>query len=213
MPVPKNPKIYHIFHVDRLPSILKSGCLWCDAEVNRQTLPGTTVGMNNIKNRRLNELTLTSHPHLFVGDCVPFYFCPRSVMLYIIYAQSNIDLKYRGGQDPIIHLEANLFKVVSWASKNDQSWAFTSSNAGSRYFEDYCDLAQLDKIDWDSVNATNWSECKDGKQAEFLIENSFPFELVDRIGVYNERIRKNVLDILVTSQFNPVVEVKRDWYY
>ena len=35
MPPPRHPKIYHIVHVDRLPSIVADGCLWCDAEVVR----------------------------------------------------------------------------------------------------------------------------------------------------------------------------------
>lgn len=30
MTVPAQPKIYHIVHVDRLPSIIADGCLWCD---------------------------------------------------------------------------------------------------------------------------------------------------------------------------------------
>ncbi len=77
------PKIYHIVHVDRLPSIVSDDCLWCDAEVIRRAPPGTTIGMTGIKQRRLEELTLSSHPELHVGECVPFYFCPRSVMLYL----------------------------------------------------------------------------------------------------------------------------------
>ncbi len=37
--VPPQPKIYHIAHVDRLPSIVADGFLWCDAEVIRRALP------------------------------------------------------------------------------------------------------------------------------------------------------------------------------
>ena len=33
MPMPAEPKIYHIVHVDRLPSIVKDGYLWCDAKM------------------------------------------------------------------------------------------------------------------------------------------------------------------------------------
>jgi hypothetical protein len=58
--------------------------LLSDAAIQQQALPGTVIGMNNIKQRRLNELTLASHPGLHVGACVPFYFCPRSVMLFLI---------------------------------------------------------------------------------------------------------------------------------
>ena len=66
MTVPAQPKIYHIVHVDRLPSIVADGCLWCDAEILRRSPPGTTIGMSSIKRRRL-ELALTSHPHCTWG--------------------------------------------------------------------------------------------------------------------------------------------------
>ncbi|MBD3267982.1 DUF4433 domain-containing protein [bacterium] len=210
--VPANPKIYHIVHVDRLASIIDCGCLLCDAEVNRRVLPGTTLGMSRIKHRRLNELFLNSYPHLHVGDCVPFYLCPRSVMLYLINKQ-NPDLSYKGGQDPIIHLEADLSDAVAWANSNNHCWAFTTSNAGAIYFDDYCELKKLDKIDWAAVNARSWSDCKDGKQAEFLFESSFSFGLVKRIGVCTERINKIVNNALLRSPHKPVVEIKRDWYY
>ena len=85
MPVPAAPKIYHIIHVDRLASVIADGCLWCDAQVLQRNRPGTQIGMSNIKQRRLLELRLSSHPGLLVGGCVPFYFCPRSVMLFIIH--------------------------------------------------------------------------------------------------------------------------------
>jgi len=130
--VPNDPKIYHIVHVDRLSSIAAGG-LWCDAEVVRRSAPGTTIGMNAIKERRLNELTLASHPGLFVGECVPFYFCPRSIMLYLIYQRNHPDLAYRSGQGPIIHLESDLRQTVEWADTQGLRWAFTLGNAGSRF--------------------------------------------------------------------------------
>jgi hypothetical protein len=173
MTVPARPKIYHIAHVDRLPSIVADRCLWCDAEVLRRAPPGTMIGMSNIKQRRLAELRLSSHPDLRVGDCVPFYFCPRSVMLYLIYQGNHPELGYRGGQGPIIHSEADLHVVVAWAHQQGRRWAFTLSNAGSYFFEDRCDLGRLNEIDWDAVAARDWRQCKEGKQAEFLLEQSF----------------------------------------
>jgi hypothetical protein len=213
MPVPAQPKIYHICHVDRLPSIVTDGCLWCDAEAARRNPPGTTIGMNEIKQRRMQELTLTSHPELHVGDCVPFYFCPRSVMLYLIHRGNHQELIYRGGQGPIIHLEADLNGTAAWADAEQRLWAFTLSNAGARYFEDRASLAQLDQIDWDAVQATNWQRCKEGKQAEFLLERSFPWHLVERIGVCSTAIYHQVVQALSTAGHRPRVEILRDWYY
>lgn len=213
MTVPAQPKLYHIAHVDRLPSIVADQCLWCDREVQRRAPPGTTIGMNSIKQRRLNELRLASHPGLFVGDCVPFYFCPRSVMLYLIYQGNHPELSYRGGQGPIVHLEADLQAVVAWADAQPRRWAFTLSNAGARYFEDRSDLGQLGEIDWNAVRATDWRQCKDGKQAEFLLEQSFPWHLVERIGVQSRTTYTAAVNALPAHGHRPPVEIRPEWYY
>ncbi len=212
MPMPAQPKIYHICHVDRLPSILNCNGLFSDAKVLELDLPGTVVGMSNIKQRRLNELRLDSHPTLFVGQCVPFYFCPRSVMLYLIHRR-NAELTYQGGQAQIVHLESDLYETVAWANANNRRWAFTLSNAGSYYFEDRADLANLHEIDWDAVQARIWNQCKEAKQSEFLFEESFPWGLVRRIGVSNNIVYGQVLNTLQQQEHKPTVEVKTDWYY
>ena len=214
-PIPSHPKIYHIAHVDRLPSIVADGFIWCDAQVNQHEHAGTTIGMSNIKRRRLEELRLHSYPDLHVGNCVPFYFCPRSVMLYVIYQRNHRELAYRGGQGSVLHFEADLHAVVSWASAQPQSarWAFTDLNAGSVYFEDYNDLAHLDKIDWNAVQAHDWRKCRDGKQAEFLLEYRFPWHLVERIGVYSCTVYGQVVNDLPVRGHRPIVEIRPEWYY
>ncbi len=218
MPIPDAPKIYHIFHVDRLPSIISDGCLWCDKEAARRSIDGTMIGMNHLKQRRLG-LHLRSHPGLRVGDCVPFYFSPRSVMLYVIYRREHSDLSYRGGQDPIIHLEANLAQTVEWADDEGWRWAFTNSNAGGFSSRDWCNWEQLDQINWNAVQAKMWSgpdvdpSVKEHKQAEFLVERRFPWKLVNRIGVYSQQVEKQVSVALRGASHQPLVEVKREWYY
>lgn len=218
MTVPAQPKIYHIVHVDRLRSILADEHLWCDAEVVRRAPAGTAIGMVHIKQRRLNELTLTSHPGLYVGDCVPFYFCPRSIMLYLIH-RKNPELSYSDGQEPIVHLQADLYTCVNWAEQNSRRWAFTLSNAGAYYFEDRRDLAQLNEIDWAAIQTNRWSgrgiapSVKEGKQAEFLIEQSFPWHLVERIGVCSRATYQQVVNVLSATGHRSPVEIRTDWYY
>lgn len=212
MAVPAQPKIFHICHVDRLASIVAAGGLLSDAAVVQAAVPGTVIGMNHIKQRRLQELRLNSHPGLYVGQCVPFYFCPRSVMLFLIHRQ-NADLAYKGGQGPIIHLEADLQATVAWANAQPRRWAFTLSNAGSRYFEDRADLARLGDVDWDAVAARNWSACREAKQAEFLLEHSFPWHLVERIGVLSQPIATQVAQTLPVGGHRPPVQILPAWYY
>ena len=211
MPVPEQPKIYHIVHVDRLSSIVADGCLWCDAEAGRRNSPGTVIGMSTIKERRL-RLPLRSRPDLCVGDCVPFYFCQRSIMLYMIDVKSS-ELIYEGGQEPIIHLEADFHGSVAWAEQNSKRWAFTSSNAGSYIFNDYCNLSELNEIDWVAIQANQWQNHKRGKQAEFLLEKAFPWHLIERIGVYSPIVCNQVANILPVNGHRPPIEVMRSWYY
>ena len=213
MPVPTHHKIYHIVHVDRLPSIIADGGLLCDAEIARRGPVGTTIGMNDIKQRRLAELSLNNYPDLRVGACVPFYFCSRSVMLYVISQANHPQLSYRSGQDPIVHLEADLRSTVVWAEENKLRWAFTLSNAGARYFEDRSNLQELDEIDWNAVHARDWRLCKEGKQAEFLVEQWFSWELVSRIGVLSPQVKHRALAALQSATHRPSVEVRRNWYY
>ncbi|MBC3807038.1 DUF4433 domain-containing protein [Undibacterium seohonense] len=211
--VPLQPKIYHIAHVDRLPSIVATGGLLSDAMVQAQALGGTMIGMNHIKRRRLTELQLASHPGLFVGACVPFYFCPRSVMLYLIHRR-NEELAYQGGQASIIHLQADLGAVVAWANAQPSRWAFTLSNAGSYFFEDRNDLTHLGEINWTAVQANNWSGAlKEGKQAEFLLEQHFPWHLIERIGVQSATVYRQVVNALPTHGHRPLVDVRPEWYY
>ena len=213
MQAPRQPKIYHIVNIDRLHSIIVDGYLWCDAEINRRKSPGTIIGMHKIKERRL-KLPLVSRPGLFVGDCVPFYFCPRSVMLYLIY-RKNPELTYQSGQGPIIHLESDLQKAVSWAERNKKRWAFTLSNAGSSYFEDRCELTQLGDIDWNAVGATYWEpqQIKERKQAEFLLEHQFPWELVSRIGVYSQSTYAQATAVVSSAAYRPSIHIMPEWYY
>lgn len=212
MPVPPSPKIYHIVHVDRLRSIVDAGGLVSDAAVVRDGIAGTTIGMDHIKARRRAK-ALVSHPGLHVGDCVPFYFCPRSVMLFLIHKANDDDLAYRGGQAPIVHLEADLRETVAWAEGAGLRWAFTLSNAGSFYFEDRSDLAHLDQVDWNAVQARMWAACRERKQAEFLVEERFPWELVRRIGVRTVQVASEVQRLCSGTEPRLRVEHLPGWYY
>lgn len=208
--------LYHIVHIDKLPHILRSGetgQLICDRDVHKQSSGGTTIGMSKIKERRMSELKLSSHPDLHVGDCVPFYFCPRSIMLYIFHKNNHAEIAYHGGQEPIVHLVFKMMEVISWANENGQRWAFTGSNAGSHYFNDFCNLADIDRLNWAAIHTNSWSDCREAKQAEFLVEKSLPWHLVEEIGVYSIEYYQKVCNALEPVTHKPLIKIKSDWYY
>ncbi len=213
-PVPAQPRIYHITHVENLPGIIRDGGLWSDATLIARGGPASPIGMGNIKQRRLN-LPIKCYFDECVGDYVPFYFCPRSVMLYILHRDNHPDLTYHGGQRPILHLEADLYEAMVWADANNCHWAFSLSNAGAVYTEFRNRRSQLNEIDWAAVGSTDFreSDVKEGKQAEFMVHKSFPWTLVRRIGVASQAIQTQVLKMLHQGAHRPLVEVRGEWYF
>lgn len=75
--------------------------------------PSASIGMSDIKQRRLG-LPVKCHRSDKVGEYVPFYFCPRSIMLFLIHRANHPELTYQEGQEPIIHLES-----IRWCSSRE----------------------------------------------------------------------------------------------
>ncbi len=211
---PTQPKIYHITHVNNLPSIIADGGLMSDATMIARGGPSMAIGMSSIKQRRLS-LPVLCHQGDYVGEYVPFYFCSRSVMLYLLYRGNHPELAYTDGQEPIVHLEAELHDAVAWADGQGQRWAFTLSNAGAAYAPFRSSLDDLGEISWAAVAANDWQppEIKEGKQAEFLVHSSFPWELISRIGVHSMSIKTQVDAALQGAAHRPNAEIQPSWYY
>ena len=214
-PPPRRPKVYHITHVDNLPAIVGESHLVSDREMIRRDGPEQAIGMSSIKRRRVEILQVDCHPGTRVGDYVPFYFCPRSVMLYVIHMANHRELAYRGGQGPIVHLEADLHRVIDWADEEGRPWAFSLSNAGSRYAEFRSEVNELDELDWDAIRNRDFrdQEIKEAKQAEFLVHGTFPFGLFDRIGVRSQRVADRAETALQGLDPRPAIEIRAQWYY
>jgi len=213
-PIPVNPKIYHITHLDNVAQIAQAGVILSDARM-LSSGGGTIVGMSSIKRRRLEEIEVTCHRGTRVGQYVPFYFCPRSIMLYILHMGNHPDLTYRGGQRPIVHLQANVREGVEWADRNGRRWAFSDRNAGTYVTGFYNNLDVLHEVDWEAVASTDFRSMtvKEGKQAEFLMYDSFPWELVERIGVVDARVKAKIEAAIASAGHKPIVTVERGWYY
>jgi len=215
MGVPDRPKIYHITHMRNLTQLASSGWLWSDAQRMERKLDCCVVGMRDIKRRRLEEIEVKCHPGTKVGQYVPFYFCPRSIMLYMLYRGNHPDIEYREGQRPIVHLQADLRSTIQWADEHGVKWACSDRNAGVYVADFFNRKSDLNKINWAAVAATDFRDVlvKEGKQAEFLVCDAFPWTLVERIGVIDHQIAKQVHASLAHSSHQPSIHVEPGWYY
>lgn len=203
--VPANPAIFHITHVDNLASIIAHGCLWSDSQRIVRNLVTTNIGYSHIKLRRLNR-SVTAGAGGRLGDYVPFNFCPRSVMLYVV---SRGHLDYTGGQDEIVHLVSS----VNTATTMGKPWAFTDRHADLAYASYFASLKELSEVDWNVMPSRYWAddETKEKRQAEFLVHESFPWAAVEGIGVKSAALAAKVQALLQGG--TPPVAVRPDWYY
>lgn len=204
---PKNPRIFHITYIRNLAGMIGKDLL-PDAKIPASRY--TNIGASDIKQRRL-RLPVGCHPGTCVGDYVPFYFSPRSVMLFRI-ARSEFH-EYRGGQQPIVHLRANLHDAIDWAEDQGLKWAFTNVNAAASYAPFYKDRAQLDQVDWEVGKMRIWRDHREAKQAEFLMHDRFPFDLFDYIGCFDDAAAQQTRQIVAGLPKQPAVAVENAWYY
>lgn len=200
--------IYHITDVSNLPNILAAGGLHSEATLQMAGAHPTVIGHSNIKQRRLQEITVPCCGNRFVGEFVPFYFCPRSPMLFTIN-RGNTG-REPGCQKQIVHLVS----TMQIATRLGREWAFSNGNAGAFLTDFFADVASLGELDWAIINSTDWGgERRHRKQAEFLVADFFPWAAVRAIGCYNSSTKQEVETLLQGQGNPPKVVVRSDWYY
>jgi hypothetical protein len=205
---PANPPIYHITHLRNLASILAAGCLWSDAQRLKRGFTPTNIGYQHIKQRRLHRAVPVAAGGT-LGEYVPFNFCPRSVMLYVVN-EGHED--YAGGQTQVVHLVSS----VRTAAASGRPWAFTDRHADLAYAGYYADLDRLDAIDWNVMPREQWGgdqEVKERRQAEFLVYDWFPWTAVEHVGVQCREVLDEVGSLLSHQAHRPTVAVEPSWYY
>jgi len=200
--------IYHITHVDNLVSIVAAQALWSDAQRIQQGFESANIGYSHIKARRLKR-PITVSVGGMLGDFIPFNFCPRSIMLYVV-SQGHTD--YTAGQQPIIHLVSSIDTIVA----NARPWAFTDIHADLGYASQFDSLDDLGEVDWGVMPIQQWggdSELKEKRQAEFLVHDWCPWNAIVEIGVIDNAVAAKVQAVLANAAHKPNVVVHRDWYY
>jgi ssDNA thymidine ADP-ribosyltransferase, DarT len=203
--VPADPAIYHITHVNNLPGIVRHGGLWCDSKRIAQNLANTNIGYAHIKQRRLSRTVDTSAGGM-LGDYVPFNFCYRSVMLFVI---SRGHKDYSGGQDDVVHLVSSMSRAVALG----RAWAFTDRHAEVGYAQHFDDPAKLSEVPWHAMPLHYWQPVSEERQAEFLVHDFFDWHAVAEIVARTPAMAAQVQQAIRGAAHQPGVAVRPDWYY
>lgn len=207
MHLPSNTYIFHITDIANIPAILAAGGLHSDADISRAGGPQTQIGYGHIKARRMHEYRVDCCDNRFVGEFVPFYFCPRSVMLYTVN-RGNAG-RPAGCQSTIVHLVS----TVEIGINLGHQWAISDGNAGAAHAAFSRNSSSLNELDWSSIEANSWGGRTHQKAAEFLIADFFPWNAIFGIGCHNDEVSAQVSDLLAPHAHKPQVETTPNWYY
>jgi hypothetical protein len=203
-------RVYHFTHQGNLGSILKAGGLKCDADISPQRYSNS--GNRDIKARR-GYMPVSASPHGVVSDYVPFYFAPRSPMLYSIHAGNVPDCTHP--QTEIIYLCADLEDIIT-----DNQCCFTDRNAAkitARFYDDFTELNKI--VDWPLMKETYWRNTPDDlerverRMAEFLVHKFCPWDTIKGIGVFGKSSLSYVEEVLTANGTTTSVSIEPSWYF
>lgn len=202
-----NKLLYHITHISNLQSIIKKGSLWAHARIKQRTINYKDVANQDVQSRR-------EHTKIPVGaggylhDYVPFYFAPRSSMLYVLKNQQV-------PQDDIVYFMTNTETI----QQHSLSYVFTDAHAIRRLTNFYTDLEDLKQIDWDVMQASLWADTDDDpnrkarRQAEFLVHNEVPMSACLGFAVYSLQTKQKVEEMFNSADLSLPVAVRRHFYF
>lgn len=206
------PYIYHFTHMDNLGSILAASGLASDRSCRAAGLTRRDIAYSNLKQKRMNTRVEVA-PGGTLGDYVPFYFGPRSPML-LAYTAGRVTGS-RENPEEIIYLVSDTDRVANSGLR----FAFTDGHPVQEPKAFYNDLADLDVVDFPLMDQERWEDTNDDpdrkrrRQAEFLVYDFFPWEMVIGIGVRSSTMESWVEAEIRDAAYRPPCAPRPRWYY
>ncbi|MGH3873529.1 MAG: type II toxin-antitoxin system toxin DNA ADP-ribosyl transferase DarT [Pseudonocardiaceae bacterium] len=211
MPRPVPTPLYHFTPIHHLASIIEHGLL-CDSRVAAGLL-AVEVGNRGIKEQRRRRAVPVG-PCGMVADYVPFYFAPRSPMLYAV-AKGNVP-EYTGGMDPLVYLITTADRLAELGLP----MLFTDRNAvleTARFTRDPAGLDAL--IDWPLMRARMWHNTpsepdrRERRMAECLVHRQVPWQAIEYVAARTPARAAQARATLARFSQGAAVRTRRDWYF
>jgi ssDNA thymidine ADP-ribosyltransferase, DarT len=200
----------HFTHIRNLAGIVEDGGLHADSKVRANGRLPVSCAASGIKKSRA-QTRVTVKPYGYVSDYVPFYYAPRSPMLYRI-SRGGVQ-GYTEGQSPLIYLVSTVETVrsagLAWVGSDGNCAAATT-----RHYNDWDVL--IDNIDWELMKTRYWANTVDDgdrmrrRAAEFLVHNFFPLDHVHAIIAMQGNIAASATQL---TRGKIPVRVNSSWYF
>jgi hypothetical protein len=209
-PVPTT--VVHFTHVNHLASIVEHG-LVADSVAQAAGLLEVEVGNVGIKQAR-QDRAVPIAPFGVVADYVPFYFAPRSPMMFAI-EHGNVPT-YAGGCDELVYLVTTAERLL----EARLLVLFTDRNAVLAVTSFASTLEEAEEpIDWPLMRERYWGNTSDDpdrrerRMAECLVYNKVPFEVFNGVVAKNQRSATLAQVTFDSLGIDMPVSVRPDWYF
>ncbi|AKT38045.1 type II toxin-antitoxin system toxin DNA ADP-ribosyl transferase DarT [Chondromyces crocatus] len=204
--------IYHFTCTDNLVGIVARG-LECSKLLHAREATFTNISFPDVQALRATKRVMTPSGGT-LHDYVPFYFAPRSPMLYTI-KRGNVGAFRNRSQEELVYLVTTAHTI----REAGIPFAFTDRHAVHVLANYHANLAHLDKIDWPLMSATMWSDTKEDpsrmarRMAEFLVYGRVPWSLITEVVTMTPQAARRVASIVHGGPVEKRVSVKPGWYY
>lgn len=200
---------FRLVHIDNLSHILKNGIVKADSpNANPNYVPiGDQLVIEKRKNRRLSSSSWQN-----IGDFIPFYFGPRSPMLYVI--QHGYNGVRRIEAEDIVYCVIRLDDII----KDRIECCFTDGHVLNSLTQVF-PAESLNRIEsfvkYSDVYARRWDDEEDldlkrRKEAELLLKNDLPVKYIRGFVVYNEKAKLKLISLDVDEK---MVVVRPTYYF
>lgn len=220
--------LFHFTAFKNLEKIFSLGAIKSKNLLRSENVIPVNIACNNIQDKRAR--TIVDDQGRTLHDYVPFYFAPRSPMLYSII-HNNVPEAEETNQDNFVYLVSSVDDLCN------QQFVFTDYQAIVTYASFYNNLSDLDKICWDLIfeyphlpkqnppfkgyckffqnNDTDprYVKRKEARLAEFLVLSQVSIEKISIIIVKNQNMKDYVEKLLLKYNINIKVEIRADWYF
>lgn len=188
--------VFRLTHIDNIKYIMSKGLVRASSPLRDENYVsiGDVQVIQVRKDRKFQGYQLS--------DFMPFYFGPRSPMLYVIQHGYNGVRKVK--PEDIVYCVVRIEDII----KNDIDCIFTDGHALSSLTNYYykSSLANLNNIvNYDDVYSTFWNieddpDLKRRKEAELLINEDLPAQYIRGIVVYNDKAKEYLINLGVAAE-------------
>jgi hypothetical protein len=224
LPAPQPTRLFHITAIANLPAIFARGALLSKKQGAAAGISYQNIAHAGAQGARAGR-AVPNPPGGVVHDFVPFYFAPRSPMLFAINGGRVADCPWRQGD--IVHFETTVQNIVPIG----RPYVFYDRNATLAFSIAHTNLQNLDTaVAWDLLTeapqldgfCVYWQSRTDNpryadrmerRQAEFLVKDDVPLSCFTRIGVIDGARQLEVQRLLARVGVSLTVDIMPAWYF